>query len=65
LDAGLQIIHNRWKFGIAARDVSTTFNSWSFSFTEKEKEVLYLTNNDIPVKSTEQTAPRLVLGCCS
>lgn len=62
LDAGLQIIHNKWKFGISARDITTTFNAWSFSFTEKEKEVLYLTNNDIPVKSTEETAPRLVLG---
>ncbi len=62
LDAGLQIFSNRWKFGIAGRDISTTFNAWSFSFTEREKEVLYLTNNEIPVKSTEMTAPRLVLG---
>ena len=28
----------------------------------QEKEVLYLTNNEIPVKSSEMTAPRLVLG---
>ena len=62
LDAGLQIFSNRWKFGIAGRDITTTFNAWSFTFTEKEKEVLYLTNNEIPVKSTELTAPRLVLG---
>jgi hypothetical protein len=62
LDAGLQIKANKWRFGIAGRDITTTFNSWSFSFTEKEKEALYLTNNDIPVKSTEMTAPRLVLG---
>jgi hypothetical protein len=62
LDAGLQIIQNKWKFGIAARDITTTFNAWSFNFTEREKEVLYLTNNEIPVKSTEMTAPRLVLG---
>jgi hypothetical protein len=62
LDAGLQVIQNKWKFGIAARDITTTFNAWSFSFTEKEKEVLYLTNNEIPVKSTEMTAPRVVLG---
>lgn len=62
LDAGLQIIQNKWRFGIAGRDITTTFNAWSFSFTEKEKEVLYLTNNEIPVKSTEMTAPRLVLG---
>ncbi|MDQ6610170.1 MAG: PorV/PorQ family protein [Bacteroidota bacterium] len=62
LDAGLQIQANKWRFGIAARDITTTFNSWSFSFTEKEKEALYLANNDIPVKSTELTAPRLILG---
>ncbi len=62
LDAGLQIYSNKWKFGIAGRDITSTFNAWSFSFTEREKEVLYLTNNEIPVKSTELTAPRLVLG---
>ena len=62
LDLGLQIYRNGWKFGIAGRDITSTFNAWSFSFTEKEKEVLYLTNNEIPVKSTELTAPRLVLG---
>ena len=62
LDAGLQIVQNKWKFGVAGRDLTTTFNTWSFSFTEREKEVLYLTNNDIPVKSTETTAPRLVIG---
>jgi hypothetical protein len=62
LDGGLQIISHHWKFGIAGRDITSTFNAWSFDFTEREKEVLYLTHNDIPVKSTELTAPRVVLG---
>jgi len=62
LDAGIQIYQGKWKFGIAGRDITTTFNTWSFTFTEKEKEILYLTNNEIPVKSSELTAPRLVLG---
>jgi hypothetical protein len=62
LDAGLQIKADKWRFGFAGRDITTTFNAWSFNFTEKEKEALYLTNNEIPVKSTEMTAPRLVLG---
>jgi hypothetical protein len=62
LDAGMQIFSNQWRFGIAARDITSTFNAWSFTFTEREKEVLYLTKNEIPVKSTELTAPRLVLG---
>jgi len=62
LDAGVQIFKDKWKFGLVGRDLTTTFNTWSFSFTEKEKQVLYLTNNEIPVKSTELTAPRLILG---
>lgn len=62
LDAGLQMRGEKWRAGIMARDISTTFNAWSFKFTEQEKEVLYLTKNDIPVKSTEMTLPRLVLG---
>jgi hypothetical protein len=62
LDAGVQIQTGAWKFGITGRDITTTFNAWSFTFTEREKEVLYLTNNEIPVKSTELTAPRLILG---
>lgn len=62
LDAGLQFYTRKWKFGVAGRDITSTFNAWSFSFTEREKEVLYLTKNEIPVKSTEMTAPRLVLG---
>lgn len=62
LDAGLQMQVKKWHFGLAGRDITTTFNSWAFTFTDKEKEALYLTNNDIPVHSTEMTAPRLVAG---
>lgn len=62
LDAGVQLTRKNWRFGISGRDISTTFNAWSFTFTEREKEVLYLTNNEIPVKSTEMTAPRLILA---
>jgi hypothetical protein len=61
-DAGVQMRTDKWSIGISARDVTTTYNIWSFKFTDAEKERLYLTKNDIPVKSTEVTAPRLVLG---
>ena len=58
LDAGIRVQGKKWQLGIVAKDITTTFNAWSFNFTEREKEVLYLTKNDIPVKSTEMTAPR-------
>jgi hypothetical protein len=62
IDAGIQYKTKKWQLGLVARDITTTFNAWTFNFTEREKEVLYLTNNDIPVKSTEMTAPRLIAG---
>ncbi|HTQ28132.1 MAG TPA: hypothetical protein VMI35_08395, partial [Puia sp.] len=60
-DAGMQFIGDRWKVGIMARDVTTTFNAWSFSIDEPIREVFYVTQNEIPDKSTELTAPQLVL----
>ncbi len=62
IDAGVQVKCKKWFAGIVAKDITTTFNAWKFTFTEKEKEVLYLTNNDIPVRSTELTAPRVTIG---
>ncbi len=62
LDAGLQIFKDDWSFGVVAKDVTSTFNTWTFNFTEKEKEILYLSKNDIPVKSTEFTSPRVILA---
>lgn len=62
IDAGVQMRKDKWRLGIVARDLTTTFNAWSFKFTEREKEVLYLTNNEIPVRSTELTSPRIILG---
>jgi len=61
-DAGVQYTDKKWRFGIMARDVTTTFNAWSFNLNEKMREVFYVTQNEIPVKSTELTAPKLILG---
>ena len=61
-DAGVMYSVGKWRLGAVARDVTTTFNAWKFSFTDQEKQALYLTDNDIPVKSTELTSPRLILG---
>jgi hypothetical protein len=61
-DAGIMVQKKNLHLGAVLRDATTTFNAWSFSFSDREKEALYLTNNDIPVKSTEITQPRLILG---
>jgi len=61
-DAGIQMTSKNWRLGAVVRDVTTTFNAWSFNITDKMREVFYVTKNDIPVKSTELTAPRLIAG---
>ncbi|MEO5683681.1 MAG: PorV/PorQ family protein [Chitinophagaceae bacterium] len=61
-DAGIQYEGKNWKMGLMARDVTTTFNAWSFSIPEDVAEVFYRTKNEIPVKSTELTAPKLIAG---
>ena len=61
-DAATQIIGNNWKVGIVAKDVTTTFNAWSFSLDQAMQEVFYETNNMIPGKTIELTAPQLIIG---
>ena len=62
VDAGVQMHGKNWRIGLVAKDLTTTFNAWAFKFTDKEKEALYLTKNDIPTRSTELTSPRLTFG---
>lgn len=62
LDAALQYRSDKLSFGLVVKDITTTYNAWRFSFTEREKEMLYLAKNQIPVKSVELTAPRLYIG---
>ena len=61
-DAALLYQTPKWRLGVVARDVTTTFNAWSFNINEQMREVFYVTQNEIPVKSTELTAPRLITG---
>jgi hypothetical protein len=62
LDAGTQLSGDKFTIGIMARDLTTTFNAWTFNFTEDEKRIFYETQNVIPGKSYELTAPQLILG---
>ena len=62
LDLGAQAKIGRWKLGAVIKDITTTYTLWSFSFTEKEKQVLTETGNDIVSKSTEMATPRIILG---
>ena len=62
LDAGAQYEHKGWKFGLMARDITTTFNAWNYSLTQEMQDVFAVTGNEIPTNSTEITLPRLIFG---
>jgi len=62
LDLGATFRMDNWSFGIMTRDITTTYNSWNFSFSEEEKAILQQTNNQVPESSTEIALPQIILG---
>lgn len=62
LDAGAQYKKGDWRFGAMAKDVTSTFNAWSFSLSDDVKDVFAKTGNTIPENSVEVTLPRLITG---
>ena len=61
LDAGAQYMRGRWQFGLMLRDVTSTFNAWTYN-SELLKDVYSQTGNEIPESSLEVSLPRAILG---
>ena len=64
IDFGVQYeSNNGWKFGLMARDITTTFNKWSFNQERLEdiQNAMVGQNQEIPEKS-EITIPKLQVG---
>jgi hypothetical protein len=61
LDAGAQYDYNKWSFGVMAKDVTSTFNAWSFN-VDKLRDVFQRTGNELPESSLELTLPKLIAG---
>lgn len=64
IDFSARYAFKNWMFGANLRDVTSTFNAWSYSLSDEMKEVFTLTGNEIPKNTLEITMPRLVLGAC-
>ena len=62
-DAGIQFERNGWSFGLMARDITTTFNSWAIDENEfnKIKNSIPGQNQELP-ETTEITKPKLQIG---
>ncbi len=62
LDLGVQYQTGKWIFGAMGRDITSTFNAWTFEVSDEMKDVFAATGNEIPENSLELTLPRLNLG---
>lgn len=62
IDAGVQYEWGKWKLGAAGRDITNTWNVWSFNLDSNTIEVFKATDNEIPQNGLEITLPRVSLG---
>jgi hypothetical protein len=62
LDASVRYNYKGWNLGLMARDITTTFNAWSYNLTNKMIEVFEQTGNEIPENSIELTLPKFLMG---
>lgn len=62
LDIGIQTHYKGWRFGLTAKDITTSYTAWSFHLTEEEKAKFSGTGNEIPIKSYEVMLPRFNFG---
>lgn len=61
IDLSSVYLKENLKLGIMLRDITTTFNSWTF-YTDELEEVFEATGNIIPEGGTEITLPKIILG---
>lgn len=59
-DLGVQYRKDRIAFAFMGRDLTTTFNNWTFTLSDEEKAIFTQTGNEIPVSTLEQTLPTFV-----
>jgi hypothetical protein len=62
LDIGAMYDYKKWRFAAMAKDVTGTFNAWTYNLTQDERNTFALTGNNIPTSSVEVTVPQLILG---
>lgn len=59
-DLGMTYRLGHLTLAVNARDITTTFNAWTFNLNDEEKAKFLATGNDVPLSSTEITLPRLI-----
>lgn len=62
LDAAVKYQVRQWTLAAVARDVTSTFNAWTYTLSQDVVDVFTITGNEIPQNGLELTLPRVILG---
>lgn len=62
IDVGAIYKYKDFKFAAVGRDITGTFNAWSYNLSPTMLTTFQATGNEIPTNSVEVTRPRLILG---
>ncbi|MDD2564980.1 MAG: PorV/PorQ family protein [Salinivirgaceae bacterium] len=58
-DVGARYLYKEWIFAANIRDITGTFNAWSYN-NDELREVFEVTGNELPTNSLEVTTPRII-----
>ena len=61
-DVGASYSYKKWNFAAVGRDITGTFNAYSFNLTSAQQQTFAITGNAIPSNALEVTVPTLILG---
>ena len=61
-DLGVQYKVGHWRLAAVGRDITTTYNAWTATLTDSEKQTFAKEGNTIPKTSVEITKPTLFLA---
>lgn len=62
LDVGYQGQYEKWSWGLVGKDITGTFNAWSYQLDAKTQSVFLNTGNSLPTNNWEIALPRFTLG---
>lgn len=62
LDISALYKRGNWLFSAVGKDITSTFNAWSYSLDDETEQVFLQTGNELPENGLEITLPQLVLG---
>lgn len=61
-DIAANYFYKNWNIAAVGRDITGTFNAWSYNLSDDMKATFAATGNEIPSNSVEVTVPRLAIG---